>query len=282
MFKTRRKKSSSNSSSNSSSDSSKRKKINVRTINISRKKKISSDSSSDSSNKSKKKVIQSIQFSSMFTLPSQIPSLKKLTLSDTLLQNTELRYGDSAYNILKEYAKNGETINAHMRIKQINTTDKTIINRLNDILTPASIVFNNSSADYFIVKRKQSEPYINEGENRGFLSTANKFVQGFGNYFYKFIVPMDCKIAVIKMDVKYENIYEIILPPDTQINMLDEDIGLVMTRDSQNKLKMFKNLVEQKQISFNFSKKRSKKRSIKRSIKRYKKRYKKRSKKRSK
>lgn len=174
------------------------------------------------------------------------PKLVKGKITNDVFNNYAKKIGDDMY-IVDNYLSRGHELNAQLR------RDNKIIEKIwKRVFVPLEQLTN---VDYIKVCRMMSKPY-DENLIGGFISTSNNCLRGFGEYEHIIYIPTDTKVMLIDLHrhvkrddiIKFinndENIYEIVLLPDTNLLYITGNKYVVNTVKYNEKEEAFDNLIE--------------------------------------
>jgi hypothetical protein len=117
-----------------------------------------------------------------------------------------------------KYVKTGSEINEALRQNRRSTYSE-IISCLDKLATPLMNLLPRDFKDNFVsVYRQTYQPY-NQNIAKGYTSTSNKPLSGFGSFQMKIFIPITTKVllANISQEVGETNVFEIILPRETNL-----------------------------------------------------------------
>lgn len=114
-----------------------------------------------------------------------------------------------------DYVKRGPELN--FKLRQDNSSDPLVKCLEDNAMSIKSLIRN--SGDYIILYRSMTKDF-DTSKSKGFLSTSNRIIPGFGNYWMKIYVPTSIRILVTDISKETKDIskneiqktFEIILP----------------------------------------------------------------------
>jgi hypothetical protein len=114
------------------------------------------------------------------------------------------------------YVKSGSEINEALRQNRRSTYSE-IINCLDKLATPLKNLLPRDFKDSFVTVYRQTYQPYKQNIAKGYTSTSNKPLTGFGSYQMKVFIPVTTKVllADISKQVRETNVFEIILPRET-------------------------------------------------------------------
>lgn len=117
--------------------------------------------------------------------------------------------------IVKDYVQRGCEINSALREKREGKY-KNLIDCLDKVKTPLQDLLPRDFTDNFVVVYRQMYTPYDESSNKGYISTSNIPLLGFGKYSMKIFLPKTTRVLLADISKEVgRNAYEIILPRDT-------------------------------------------------------------------
>lgn len=117
--------------------------------------------------------------------------------------------------IVKDYVQRGSEINSALREKREGKY-KNLIDCLDKVKTPLQDLLPRDFTDNFVVVYRQMYTPYDESSNKGYISTSNIPLPGFGKYSMKIFLPKTTRVLLADISKQIgRNAYEIILPRDT-------------------------------------------------------------------
>lgn len=154
---------------------------------------------------------------------------KKGIIPDNLFKTITQRFRSTvdgkcrADIVVDNYVQRGSEINESLRKGERRYTED--IYCLDKVATPLRNLLPVDFKESFVTVYRQTYRPYEEERSKGYTSTSNKFLPGFGSMKMKIYIPLTTKVllADISRQTIVENTYEIILPRDTILLPVGKD-----------------------------------------------------------